>query len=267
MLAAWRRRSSRRRVYSASAMMAFFGFAAASLAISIAVYGPAIVAKNVIGVLVGILKMPAVTIPAIAKGRSPPSFSGGSPLGVELMGEDGFRDVFFGSADGTQLHAAEDDGSRRVVGKRPIVFVHGFPELWISWRSQLSKFAAAGHPVLALSMRGYGLSDKPSDIAAFDTALLTQDIRAAVGSNARLSIVLAAGHVNSVQLCAVNRYSTVNNPFRRLLLQDPKVINRCSWHTIGVQASVGHSLLILEAKRWYVLQDCICLNCFGRHED
>ena len=168
--------------------MLVFGLAAASLAVSIAVYGPAIVAKNVIGVLIGVLKMPAVTIPAIAKGKSPPSFSAGSPLGVELMGEDGFRNVFFGSADGTQLHAVEDDGSRRVVGKRPIVFVHGFPELWVSWRSQLSKFAAAGHPVLALSMRGYGLSDKPSEIAAFDTVLLTQDIRAAVGTIARFVV-------------------------------------------------------------------------------
>jgi pimeloyl-ACP methyl ester carboxylesterase len=183
--------------------MIVLGFAAASAAISIAVYGPGEVAKNVVGVLVGILKMPAVTIPAIVKGRAPPNFSAGSTLGVKLMGEDGFRDVFFGSADGTQLHAVQDDGSRRVVGKRPIVFVHGFPELWVSWRSQLSKFAAAGHPVLALSMRGYGLSDKPSEVAAFDMVLLTQDIRAAVSSSLRriFALLATADHVNSIALC------------------------------------------------------------------
>ena len=163
--------------------MAYLSLTAALCGIgTAAMYGPATVVKNVVGVLVGILKMPTVTIPAVLKGKSPPPFTPGSPLGAELMGGDSFCDVFFASADGTRLHAVEDNGSRRTVGKRPIVFVHGFPELWVSWRSQLSKFAAAGHPVLALSMRGYGLSDKPVDVAAFDTLVLTQDIRAAVST-------------------------------------------------------------------------------------
>ena len=61
-----------------------------------------------------------------------------------------------------------------------MVFVHGFPELWVSWKSQLSHFAAAGHPVLALSMRSYGLSDKPTALAAFDAIPLGEEIRAAV---------------------------------------------------------------------------------------
>lgn len=46
----------------------------------------------------------------------------------------GLCDIFFESADGTRLHAVEDDGSRRLVGLRPIVFVHGFPELVRQWR-------------------------------------------------------------------------------------------------------------------------------------
>jgi len=41
----------------------------------------------------------------------------------------GLRDVFCESADGTRLHAVEDDGTRRAAGKRPLVFVHGFPEV------------------------------------------------------------------------------------------------------------------------------------------
>eukprot|EP01046_Picozoa_sp_COSAG06_P019935 COSAG06_NODE_1439_length_9457_cov_9.548942_2_plen_261_part_00 len=163
--------------------MLALGFAAAGVAgtvLSCAVYGPGTVAKNVIGSLVGALKMPTVTLPAILKGRSPPRFTAGSPLGAELMTESGFCDVYLRSTDGTRLHAVEDDGKRRLPGKRSIVMVHGFPELWVSWRSQLSHFAAAGHPVLALSMRGYGLSDKPAGLGAFDTVPLTQDIRAAV---------------------------------------------------------------------------------------
>lgn len=41
------------------------------------------------------------------------------------------------------------------------------------------------------------------------------------------------------------------------LPQYPQPRSRCSWHTTGVQASVGHSFLMLEEKRWYALQGCM----------
>ncbi len=41
----------------------------------------------------------------------------------------------------------------------PIVFVHGWPELAISWRHQLPCFAALGFRCIAPDMRGYGRSD------------------------------------------------------------------------------------------------------------
>ncbi len=40
----------------------------------------------------------------------------------------------------------------------PIVFVHGWPELAISWRHQLPAFAALGFRCIAPDMRGYGRS-------------------------------------------------------------------------------------------------------------
>lgn len=40
----------------------------------------------------------------------------------------------------------------------PIVFVHGWPELSISWRHQLPAFAALGFRAIAPDMRGYGRS-------------------------------------------------------------------------------------------------------------
>jgi pimeloyl-ACP methyl ester carboxylesterase len=40
----------------------------------------------------------------------------------------------------------------------PIVFVHGWPELSISWREQLPAFAALGFRAIAPDMRGYGRS-------------------------------------------------------------------------------------------------------------
>jgi pimeloyl-ACP methyl ester carboxylesterase len=40
----------------------------------------------------------------------------------------------------------------------PIIFVHGWPELSISWRHQLPCFASLGFRAIAPDMRGYGRS-------------------------------------------------------------------------------------------------------------
>ncbi|NKB97174.1 MAG: alpha/beta fold hydrolase [Pseudomonadales bacterium] len=43
-------------------------------------------------------------------------------------------------------------------GGVPIIFVHGWPELSLSWRHQIPHFAALGFRVIAPDMRGYGQS-------------------------------------------------------------------------------------------------------------
>jgi pimeloyl-ACP methyl ester carboxylesterase len=44
---------------------------------------------------------------------------------------------------------------------QPVIFVHGWPELSISWRHQLPCFAALGFRAIAPDMRGYGRSGVP----------------------------------------------------------------------------------------------------------
>ncbi|KAL0376424.1 UNVERIFIED_CONTAM: Epoxide hydrolase B [Sesamum calycinum] len=52
--------------------------------------------------------------------------------------------------NGLKMHVAE-------LGKGPLVlFVHGFPELWYSWRHQMVFLAAHGYRAVAPDMRGYG---------------------------------------------------------------------------------------------------------------
>jgi len=43
------------------------------------------------------------------------------------------------------------------------VFLHGFPEIWYSWRHQMLAVAAAGYRAVAPDCRGYGLSDQPPE--------------------------------------------------------------------------------------------------------
>ncbi|WP_245565446.1 alpha/beta fold hydrolase [Nocardioides insulae] len=45
-----------------------------------------------------------------------------------------------------------------------VLFVHGFPESWYSWRHQLPALADAGYRAVALDVRGYGRSSKPAAI-------------------------------------------------------------------------------------------------------
>ncbi|KAK7368993.1 hypothetical protein VNO80_11026 [Phaseolus coccineus] len=58
--------------------------------------------------------------------------------------------------DDLSLHVAEI-GS----GGNAVVFLHGFPEIWYSWRHQMIALADAGFRAIAFDYRGYGLSDPP----------------------------------------------------------------------------------------------------------
>ena len=64
-----------------------------------------------------------------------------------------------------------------VEGTGPLVImVHGFPELWYSWRHQIRPIAQAGFKVVVPDVRGYGGSDTPHPIDAYDMISLTNDV-------------------------------------------------------------------------------------------
>ena len=72
--------------------------------------------------------------------------------------------------NGINMHIAE-------CGEGPlVVLMHGFPELWYSWRHQLPALAAAGYHAVAPDVRGYGGSDSPHEIGAYSMKNLTADI-------------------------------------------------------------------------------------------
>jgi pimeloyl-ACP methyl ester carboxylesterase len=57
-----------------------------------------------------------------------------------------------------------------------VVLCHGFPELAYSWRRQLPALAAAGFHAIAPDQRGYGDSERPDAVAAYDIHHLTGDL-------------------------------------------------------------------------------------------
>lgn len=48
-------------------------------------------------------------------------------------------------------------------GPNAVVFLHGFPEIWYSWRHQMIALAGAGFRAVSFDYRGYGLSDPPPE--------------------------------------------------------------------------------------------------------
>jgi pimeloyl-ACP methyl ester carboxylesterase len=57
-----------------------------------------------------------------------------------------------------------------------VVLCHGFPELAYSWRHQLPALAAAGFRAIAPDQRGYGGTDRPDAVEAYDIHHLTGDL-------------------------------------------------------------------------------------------
>ncbi|MGH3546271.1 MAG: alpha/beta fold hydrolase [Mycobacteriales bacterium] len=91
----------------------------------------------------------------------------------------------FINANGNRFHVAE-------CGTGPLVlFLHGFPDFWWTWREQLPAFAAAGYRAAAMDLRGYGASDKPP--RGYDVYTLAADITGVIRALGERS-ALVVGH-------------------------------------------------------------------------
>src|SRR5215831_3730728 len=147
---------------------------------------------------------------------------------------------------------------------RPVVLLHGFPDSGRLWRNQVPALAAAGFQVIVPDLRGYGSSDKPEAVEAYNLMSLAGDVMAVLGELgiARAHVVghawgaalawglasLAPGYVDHLAVLSVGHPST----FRRtpqqwekswymLLFQFPGVAER--WLTESNWASMrgmGH---------------------------
>lgn len=100
----------------------------------------------------------------------------------------GLEHRFIDVGGGVNLHAvASGLGSGRPL----VVLLHGFPEMWRSWRHQIAALQGS-YEVMALDMRGYGLSDAPKGERAYTMGRLVGDVAAAVRAAGHSSCLLAA---------------------------------------------------------------------------
>jgi pimeloyl-ACP methyl ester carboxylesterase len=91
------------------------------------------------------------------------------------------------AANGIDVHIAEQ-------GRGPLVLLlHGFPELWYSWRHQLPALAAAGFHAVAPDLRGYGRTDAPQPVEAYSMRNMTADA-AGILDALGVETAVVAGH-------------------------------------------------------------------------
>jgi len=124
---------------------------------------------------------------------------------------------------------------------RPVVLLHGFPELAYGWRHQIPALADAGFRVVAPDQRGYAESSKPQGVAAYDLDRLAEDVVALVDALGRRTCALV-GHDWGATVAwwtaarypeRVERLAVLNAPhpavWKHAMRHDP-VQRRLSWY-------------------------------------
>lgn len=140
---------------------------------------------------------------------------------------------------------------------RPVILLHGFPDFWYGWRHQIDALAARGFRLIMPDQRGYGQSDKPAEVAAYDISELSGDVLAIMAA-LRLPRASLVGHDFGG---GVAWWLAANHPERVERL----VVLNCPHFAVYRRAHLGAEQL---ARSWYVyammvpgLSEAACRAC------
>ncbi|XP_010440228.1 PREDICTED: bifunctional epoxide hydrolase 2 isoform X2 [Camelina sativa] len=110
-------------------------------------------------------------------------------------------DHSFVKVNGITMHVAEKSPSVSgngaldgVINRPPVIlFLHGFPELWYTWRHQMVALSSLGYRTIAPDLRGYGDTDAPERVDAYTSLHVVGDliglIDAVVGDREKVFVV------------------------------------------------------------------------------
>lgn len=94
-------------------------------------------------------------------------------------------DHHFADSDGVKIHYVS-------LGEGPVVlFIHGFPDFWYSWRHQMHGLSD-DFKVVAMDTRGYNKSDKPEGIPNYDMKFLLADVDAVIDDLGQENVTVVA---------------------------------------------------------------------------
>ncbi|KAL5060948.1 hypothetical protein RYX36_032552 [Vicia faba] len=125
--------------------------------------------------------------------------------------------------NGIKMHIAEKGKEGPVV-----LFLHGFPELWYSWRHQIAALGSLGYRAVAPDLRGYGDTEAPASVSSYTIFHLVGDVIALIDSLGVDQVFLVAhdwGAIIGWNLCLfrperIKAYVCLSVPF---LPRNPKI--------------------------------------------
>lgn len=170
---------------------------------------------------------------------------------------------FARNCNGIDIHYA-DTGSGP-----PIVFLHGFPDFWYSWRKQMPALSKAGFRCIVPDLRGHNETDKPKRIADYDIDVLVADVSAFIERIAGGSAYVVAhdwGGVIAWQLAAqkperVRKLVILNAPhptvYRRELRRGAQLMR--SWYILAFQVPMLPEL-VLSSLHYRLLTKAVARN-------
>ncbi|KAK3417977.1 hypothetical protein EUGRSUZ_H03957 [Eucalyptus grandis] len=85
------------------------------------------------------------------------------------------------TVNGIAMHVAIKGSSRSPT----VLLLHGFPELWYSWRHQMAGLAALGYRAVAPDLRGFGDTDTPASASAYTSLSVVGDLVALLDAVAK----------------------------------------------------------------------------------
>lgn len=74
----------------------------------------------------------------------------------------------------TRIHVAMAGSAGRLI-----LFLHGYPDHWLTWHAVMAPFMST-HRIAAMDLRGFNLSDQPTEPGAFELGKLVGDVEAAI---------------------------------------------------------------------------------------
>ncbi|KAI3864598.1 hypothetical protein MKX03_017055 [Papaver bracteatum] len=114
--------------------------------------------------------------------------------------------------NGINMHVAEKGNKEHPA----ILFLHGFPELWYSWRHQILSLSSRGYRCIAPDLIGYGDTDAPTSIQSYSVLHIVGDLVSLINTLG-LDQVFVVGHDwGALIACAAFPRRAANKPTERL---------------------------------------------------
>ena len=171
----------------------------------------------------------------------------GAPLHTETGSEIASPPMLdpLGSAGFEERTVSNGDVRLRCVTAGPadgklVLFLHGFPARWSTWRGLLPAFARAGYLAVAPDLRGYGASDRPKGVDSYSVLRLVEDVIAILDAFGRERAFVVGHDMGGGLTWAV----AMAHPQR---VERLAVLN--SVHPVGFERQMRHWSQI--KKSWY----------------